>query len=181
MNNEKTFETSLITPITSAFIERRIHLIRDQKVMIDADLADLYQVENRVLIQSMKRSQSRFPSDFMFQLSLSEAKSLRSQFVISKVGRGGRRYLPYAFTELGVAMLSSVLNSDRAVQMNIFIMRAFVRLRELLLTHKELAQKIEQLEKEQKEQGKDITEISRAVNLLIAEKVNIKDAIGFHV
>jgi hypothetical protein len=114
--------------------------------MLDADLAELYQVETFNLNKAVKRNLDRFPRDFMFQLTSKEAESLRFQIGMSKPsGRGGRRYLPYAFTELGVAMLSSALNSKRAVHMNIVIMRAFVRLRELLATHKELAQKIEEL------------------------------------
>lgn len=129
-------------PVPLEFVERRIYLIRGQKVMLDSDLAELYQVETRALIQAIKRNQDRFPDDFMFQLSKEEVASLRSQIVISNIGRGGRRYLPYAFTEHGVAMLSSVLNSKRAVQMNILIIRAFVKLRELLASHKDLADKI---------------------------------------
>jgi len=97
-------------PVPVELIERRIYLIRGQKVMLDSDLAELYQVETRALVQAVKRKPNRFPEDFMLQLTQEEADSLRSQFVISNVGRGGRRYLPYAFTEHGVAMLSSVLN-----------------------------------------------------------------------
>jgi hypothetical protein len=128
-------------------IERSILLIRGHKVMLDADLAGLYGVETRALLQAVSRNKKRFPKDFMFQLSKEEYESLRSQFVISKKGRGGRRYLPYVFTEQGVAMLSSVLRSERAVQVNIEITRAFVRLRELVATHKDLARKLEALEK----------------------------------
>lgn len=118
-------------------IDRRIYIVRSKKVMLDADLAELYQVETRALNQAVRRNLDRFPEDFMFQLMAQEAQSLASQIVISKpAGRGGRRTLPYAFTELGVAMLSSVLSSDRAVQMNILIMRAFVRLREAMATTK---------------------------------------------
>jgi hypothetical protein len=108
-------------------IERKIYLIRGQKVMIDADLAQLYGVPTYRLNEAVKRNRKRFPSDFMFQLSKKQAESLTSQFAISKKGRGGRRTLPYAFTEQGVAMLSSVLNSERAIQVNIVIMRAFVK------------------------------------------------------
>src|SRR5262249_131171 len=115
--------------------------------MLDADLVELYGVETRVLLQAVGRNQKRFPKDFMFQLSKEEYELLRSQFVISKMGRGSRRYLPYAFTEQGVPMLSSVLRSERAVQVNIEIMRAFVRLREMIATHKDLARKLEALEK----------------------------------
>ena len=134
-------------------IERRIYLIRGHKVMLDSALAELYQVETRILIQAVKRNCDRFPEDFMFQLTGKEATFLRSQFVISNVGRGGRRYLPYVFTEHGVAMLSSVLKSKHAVQMNILIIRAFVRMRELLANHKDLAARVGKLEAAQKEHG----------------------------
>jgi ORF6N domain-containing protein len=120
-------------------IERRIYLIRGQKVMLDSDLADLYQVTTGNLNLAVRRNIDRFPEDFMFQLTKEENNSLLLQFARAKKGRGGRQTQPYAFTELGVAMLSSVLNSERAVQVNIVIMRAFVRLRELLATHNDLA------------------------------------------
>ena len=178
---EKTSETSLVIPATVAFVERRILLIRGQKVMLSTDLAEMYQVEPRVLIQAVKRNIERFPNDFMFQISSNEAISLKSQIVISNGGRGGNRALPYAFTELGIAMLSSVLNSDRAVQMNIFIMRAFVKLREMLATHKDLAEKIGNIEKEQRKQGKDITDMILVINRLIGEKKQLRSAIGFVV
>ncbi len=131
-------------------IERKILLIRGQKVMLDSDLSDLYGVETKALIQVVKRNPSRFPQDFVFQLDGDEFKNLRSQFVTSSWG--GRRYLPYAFTEQGVAMLSSVLNSERAILVNVQIIRTFVRLREILATHKDLARKLEELEKKYDEQ-----------------------------
>ena len=137
-------ERRLAVPVE--VIERRIYLLRGQKVMLSMDLAELYQVEPRVMVQAVKRNIERFPGDFRFQLSRGECKNLKSQFVISSWG-GPRRAAPYAFTEQGVAMLSSVLHSKRAVQVNIAIMRAFVRLREMMATHKELAQKLEALEK----------------------------------
>jgi hypothetical protein len=142
-------------------IERRIHLIRGHKVMLDGDLAGLYGVATRVFNQAVKRNRDRFPEDFAFQLSPKEAEALRSQIVISKPGRGGRRYSPYAFTEQGVAMLSSVLNSKRAVQVNITIMRTFVRLRHLLATHKELAAKLEAMEEKYDKQFKVVFDILR--------------------
>ena len=119
--------------------------------MLDSDLAGLYRVPTFRLNEAVKRNYKRFPEDFMFQLSKEEAASLTSQFAMSNAGRGGRRTLPYAFTEHGVAMLSSVLNSERAVQMNILIVRAFVTLREVLATHRELARKMERLEHTQKD------------------------------
>jgi len=130
-------------------IESKILFIRGQKMMLDADLAFLYGVETRVLIQAVKRNIGRFPQDFVFQLSKVECEFLRSQFVISKppIGRGGRRYLPYAFTEQGVAMLSSVLKSPRAIMVNVEIMRAFVRLRRIMVAHADLARKLDKLEK----------------------------------
>src|SRR3981081_3802281 len=125
-----------------AKIERRIFLVRGQKVMFDADLAALYRVPTKSLNLAVKRNVERFPEDFTFQLTDDEVAGLRFHFETSKRGRGGRRYLPYAFTEQGVAMLSSVLRSSRAVQVNIAIMRTFVRLREMLLSNAELARKL---------------------------------------
>src|SRR5438876_1660386 len=122
-------------------IENAILLIREQKVMLDFDLAVLYGVETRLLVQAVKRNLERFPGDFAFQLTPDELEILRSQIVISR-SHGGRRYLPYAFTEQGVAMLSSVLRSPQAVRVNVEIMRAFVRLRRLLDSHAELARKL---------------------------------------
>jgi hypothetical protein len=115
--------------------------------MLDADLAVLYGVSTKRLNEQVRRNRSRFPDDFMFQLTREEVRSLRSQIATSKQGRGGRRYAPLVFTEQGIAMLSTVLNSERAIQVNIEIMRAFVRLRELVATHKDLGRKLEALEK----------------------------------
>ncbi len=128
-------------------VERRIIVIRGEKVMLDSALADLYGVTTKHLNQQVRRNAARFPPDFMFPLSDAEAENLRSQFVTSRGRHGGRRYTPLAFTEQGVAMLSSVLKSERAVQVNIAIMRAFVRLRRLLATHKDLARKLDELER----------------------------------
>ena len=139
-------------------VERRIVLIRGHKVLLDIHLAELYEVPTKVLNQAVKRNLDRFPEDFMFRLNAEETDSLRSQFVTS-IGRGGRRYLPYAFTEQGVAMLSSVLKSPRAVQVNIAIMRAFVRLRQLLATHRDLAEKLAEMEKIYDKQFKIVFEI----------------------
>jgi hypothetical protein len=138
-------------PIPVERIERRIYLIRGYKIMLDSDLAELYRVSTKRLNEAVRRNRDRFPGDFMFQLTTGEAQALRSQIATSNEGRGGRRYLPYAFTEHGVAMLSSVLKSQRAVQMNIFIIRVFMKLREVLATHKSLARKIEELEAKQKD------------------------------
>jgi len=117
--------------MSAARIERCIHLIRGQRIMLDADLAPLYGVSTRVLTQAVRRNRERFPGDFLFQLVADEVTILRSQTVISSLGHGGRRYRPYAFTEQGIAMLSSVLRSRRAIRVNVEIMRAFVRLRRI--------------------------------------------------
>lgn len=128
-------------------ISRAITVLRGHKVLLDEDLAALYGVEIRVLIQAVQRNRARFPEDFMLQLSADEWSALRSQFVTLKTGRGQhRKYRPYAFTEQGVAMLSSVLRSERAIAVNIQIMRAFVRMRDLLASNQELAKRLDQLE-----------------------------------
>lgn len=128
-------------------IARHIAFVRGHKVMLDRDLAVLYGVSTTRLNEQVQRNRERFPSDFMFQLTPAETGSLRSQFAISNTGRGGRRYLPYAFTEQGVAMLSGALKSRRAVLVNVEIMRTFVKLRQILSSHAELARKLEELEK----------------------------------
>src|SRR6266480_2268355 len=181
--------------LTPENVAQLVFLIRGEKVMLDADLAMLYGVEVRVPNQAVARNRKRFPADFMFRLSakeyenlrsqtvMSEEKSarttypLRSQFVISKHGRGGRRYLPYALTERGVAMLSSVLRSDRAVEVNIAIMRTFVQLRRLMDTNRDLARKIEALEKKYDEQFAVVFE---AIKELITPPSPPKKRIGFH-
>ena len=141
-------------------IEKKILLIRGDKVMLDADLAELYGVETKILVRAIKRNVDRFPSDFMIQLNKEEFENLRFQFGTSSRW-GGRRYLPYAFTEQGVAMLSSVLNSDRAIKVNIEIMRAFVSLRQLLASNKELAKRFDELEKKYDAQFKVIFDTIR--------------------
>ena len=158
-------------------IERSILLIRGQKVMLSPDLAELYQVEPRVLVQAVKRNIARFPEDFMFQLTEEEFYNLKSQFVISSWG-GLRRAKPYAFTEQGVAMLSSVLNSEIAIKVNIEIMRAFVRLRRLLASHADLARKLEALEKKYDTQFKVVFE---AIRELMKPPETKKRPIGFLV
>jgi len=157
-------------------IENAIFLIRDNKVMLDQDLAAMYGVETRALVQAVKRNIDRFPKDFMFQLSKDEFANLRSQIVISSWG--GRRTRPYAFTEQGVAMLSSVLKSKRAIQVNIAIMRAFVRLRRIIASHKELAEKLKELEHKVNMHDKDIIMIFQAINKLMQPE-EPKKVIGF--
>ena len=157
-------------------IERRILLIRGQKVMLDSDLATLYGVPTKVLLQAVKRNADRFPDDFMFQLDTEEFRNLRSQFVTSSGRHGGRRYAPYAFTEQGVAMLSSVLNSSRAVHVNIEIMRAFVRLRRMLAANKALARRLDELENRYDAQFKIVFD---AIRQLMAPPDPARESIGF--
>lgn len=162
-------------PVPEETIEGKILLIRHKKVMLDTDLALLYEVEIRALNQAVRRNIERFPGDFMFQLTKGEYESLRSQFVTLRRGQH-RKYLPYAFTEQGVAMLSSVLNSKRAIQVNIQIMRTFIKLREMLLTHKELKQKIEAMEREYDYQFKIVFD---AIKKLLEPPEKPKGKIGF--
>ena len=168
-----TVSKQLIVP---GRIESKIHFLRGQKVMLSSDLAALYAVPVRALVQAVKRNKSRFPPDFMFQLHSSELKILKSQIVISSWG-GARRALPYAFTEQGVAMLSSVLRSDRAVQVNIAIMRAFVQLRRLLVSHEELRRKIESMEKRYDAR---FQAIFATIKQMLETPIPRKRQIGFH-
>lgn len=165
-----------VVPLPPDAIERNICSVRGHSVMLDADLAILYGVQTRALLQAVKRNAARFPPDFMFQLGTTEARSLRSQFVISN-GRGGRRYRPYAFTEQGVAMLSSVLKSPRAIDVNIAIMRTFVRLRGLLSTHKDLAARLDLLERRSNGRFKAVFEAIR--RLMAPARVSAARQIGF--
>ena len=147
-------------------IENKILLIRDKKVILDNELATLYEVKTKVFNQAVKRNLERFPEDFMFQLSKAEYDSLRSQFVTLKRGQH-RKYFPYAFTEQGVAMLSSVLNSKRAIMVNIQIMRTFTKLREILATHKDLQLKIEALEGKYKQHDQKFKIVFEAIRQLL--------------
>lgn len=165
--------------VPSERIEKRIFAFRGQRVMIDTDLAELYGVTTKRLNEQVRRNIKRFPSDFMFQLTRVEDESLRSQIATLKGGRGQhRKYLAYAFTEQGVAMLSSVLNSERAVQVNIEIMRTFVRLRQLLATNAQLARKLEALEKKYDAQFKVVFD---AIRHLMTPPEPKKRNIGFLV
>jgi hypothetical protein len=168
-------ELSVIT--TPDFIATKIPFIRGEKVLLDADLALLYGVETRVLNQAVRRNTDRFPSDFMFELTRDEFDGLMSQIVISNKGRGGRRKLPLAFTEQGVAMLSGILNSPRAVETNIAIMRTFVALRKLMETNKDLAAKIRQLERKYDQRFKLIFD---AIQKLIKQEKEARP-IGFDI
>src|ERR1700730_12419743 len=165
--------------IPAARITQSIYLLRGQKVMLDFDLAALYGVPTGHLNRAVRRNIGRFPVDFMSQVDPKEARNLKCQFGISSWG--GRRASPYAFTEQGVAMLSSVLNSERAVKVNIEIMRAFVTLRETLETNRELARKFSELEKQVGKHDKKIDAILEAIRQLIAPPKKPRREIGFHV
>ena len=166
-------------PIPVERIEKSIFLIRGHKIMLDADLAELYGVTTKRLNEQVRRNISRFLIDFMFQLDEQETSALRSQIATSKEGRGGRRYLPYVFTEQGVAMLSSILHSERAIQVNIAIMRVFVRLREMMATHKELAFKLVELEERLEGHDEKIQNIFEAIRQLMTPPEPPRKKIGF--
>ncbi len=168
-------------------VTAHIVVIRGEKVLIDADLADLYGVETKVLVQAVKRNLDRFPADFMFQLDATEWEALRSQTVTSNIagagsgGRGGRRYAPYAFTEQGVAMLSSVLNSSHAIAVNISVVRAFVRLRAVLSANKAMAHQLDALERKLESHDQAIVGILTAMRELAnpVSTTPVKRPIGF--
>lgn len=162
-------------------IAQAIFMLRGQKVILGQDLASLYDVTVGALTQAVKRNADRFPKDFVFQLTAEELINLKSRIVISKGGRGGTRHRPYAFTEQGVAMLSSVLNSERAVKVNIAIMRAFVKLRETLETNRKLARKFEELERRVGKHDNKIAAILEAIRQLMAPSKQSQREIGFHV
>ena len=173
---KKELVTKAIVP--HEIIEQTIFLIRGHRVMLSTTLAELYGVQVRALVQAVKRNVERFPEDFMFQLTDGEFRNLKSQIVISTWG-GVRRANPYAFTEQGIAMLSSVLRSKRAIQVNIGIMRAFVRLRGILSTHKELAGKLSQLERKIEKHDAEIRSIFQAIRQLMMPPQKPKREIGF--
>jgi phage regulator Rha-like protein len=162
-------------------VESRILILRHQKIILDSDLAELYGVPAKRLNQQVKRNQERFPSDFMFQLTAKEHESLRLQFVTSKPQRGGRRYLPYAFTEHGAIMAATVLNSERAIEMSVFVVRAFVRMREMLATNRKLAAKIDELEKHVETHDTEIQEIIQAIQELMVSEEKPARKIGFRL
>ncbi len=168
--------------VTREQVENSILLIRGLKVMLDSDLAGLYGVSVKRLNEQVRRNLKRFPSDFMIRLNLEEFEALRSQIATLKTGRGEhRKYLPYAFTEQGVAMLSSVLNSERAIEVNIEIMRAFARLRQLIFAHKELSQKLTALERKIGAHDEQIQVIFEAIRQLMTPLEPKKRRIGFLV
>jgi len=164
-------------PVPAEVLERRIYLIRGQKVMLDSDLANLYQVTTGNLNLAVRRNAERFPPDFMFQLTEEEFANLSLQFAISR--HGGRRYLPYAFTEHGVAMLSAVLKSRRAVEMSILIVRAFVKLREMVAANKDLAERIGRLEAISRDHASVINILAEEIEYIKAPPIPPSRRIGF--
>ncbi len=174
----QTNKTVSIIPPES--IERRIFLIRGKKVMLDFDLAELYEVSTMRLNEQVKRNAARFPGDFMFRLSINEARTLNlSQFAIGSQKHRDPRFTPFAFTEHGVTMLSAILKSQRAVEVSVFVVRAFIKLREMLATHKDLARKMEKLENEQATQGQQLAKVCRIIKNLLDEPIPTKERIGF--
>jgi hypothetical protein len=171
--------------IAAPAVEKRILVVRERHVMLDQDLADLYGVETRVLLQQVKRNAKRFPADFMFQLTKAEAEALRSQIVISNEGRGGRRYAPYVFTEQGVAMLSGVLRSDRAIAVNIEIMRAFVELRRVANSYAALQERLDDVEAEMSgrldEHDEQLGQIFKVLHQLMTPPPREKRPVGFRI
>jgi cell division septum initiation protein DivIVA len=160
-------------------IDLRILILRRQRVILDTALAELYNVPVKRLNEQTKRNRKRFPADFMFQLTPRENKSLRSQFATSKIGRGGRRSLPYAFTEHGAIMAATVLNSEQAVEMSVYVVRAFVRLREMLAANKELAARIDELEEHLETHDGAIQEIINVIKKLMNPPPSRRRKIGF--
>jgi phage regulator Rha-like protein len=165
--------------INSHLIQNKIYLIRGQKVMIDRDLAEMYDVETRRLKEQVRRNIDRFPEDFMFELTDEEFENWRSQFATAKSDKMGLRIKPFAFTEHGVLMLSSVLNSERAVQVNIQIMRVYSKMKEILLDHKEILLKLEKLEKKVGKHDSEIRLIFQVIKNLVNEPKQPKNRIGF--
>jgi len=162
-------------------VDSAIHLIRGQRVMLDADLAAIYRVTTKSLNQQIRRNRKRFPPDFAFQLTAEEFRFLRSQIVTSKMGRGGRRYRPWVFTEHGAIMLAAVLNSDIAVQASIRVVRAFVRLREMVAANAQLAAKLEDLERRLDSHDEAIVDLFATLKRLLEPEAKPRREIGFHV
>ncbi|MCX5750730.1 MAG: ORF6N domain-containing protein [Candidatus Saganbacteria bacterium] len=160
-------------------VERRIYLIRGQKVMLDRDIAELYEAATKVLKQAVKRNMARFPEDFMFELTNEEFQNWRSQFVTSNSDKIGLRWKPFAFTEQGIAMLSGIIQSSKAVQVNIAIMRAFVRIRQMIFTHKDLAQKFKELEGRVGGHDQQIRGLFDAIQKILEIEEKPKNRIGF--
>src|SRR6266478_6226303 len=160
-------------------VESRILIVRRQRVILDSDLAELYGVTVKRLNQQVNRNQERFPADFMFPLSAKEDQALRLQIATSKKGRGGRRYPPYALTEHGAIMAATVLNSKRAIEMSVFVVRAFVRMREMLAKNRQLATKINELDRRLETHDTAIQDLIEAIKELMAPEETSKRKIGF--
>ncbi len=175
---QATERADSIELIAAPAIEKRIFVVRGRQVMLDEDLADLYGVETRRLIEQVKRNRDRFPEDFMFQLSKEEAAVLRSQIAISNGGSGGRRYAPYVFTEQGIAMLSGVLRSDRAIAVNVEVMRTFVELRRVASSHAAIEKRLEEIEREWGGHDEQLIEIFAALRQLISPPARPKRPSG---
>lgn len=167
--------------VATPAIESRVLVVRGRQVMLDEDLADLYGVETKRLVEQVKRNLERFPEDFMFQLSKAEAAALRSQIATSSIGRGGRRYAPYVFTEQGVAMLSGVLRSKRAIAVNIEIMRAFVELRRVASSYAAIEARLQEIEREVGGHDEQLKQIFKTLHQLIAPPPRPKRPVGFRV
>ena len=171
---------SEVAKIEDGVIIDKIYMVRGQKVMLDKDLAEMYDVEVKVLNQSVKRNITRFPEDFMLQLTSSEWDSLKSQIVTSKnEGRGGARKLPFAFTEQGVAMLSSILRSERAIQVNIQIIRVYTKMKQLLVDNKDLWMKLEKIEQALLQKDDEVQHIFKVLKKLIVQEEKPRNEIGF--
>jgi hypothetical protein len=184
MPDSKKAEASLELIMAPA-IEKRIFVIRGRQVLLDEDLADLYGVETKRLVEQVKRNLERFPEDFMFQLSREEAAALRSQIATSNIGRGGRRYAPYVFTEQGVAMLSSVLRSKMAIAVNIEIMRTFVELRRVVTSYAALQERLDDLEQDitarLDQHDEQLEQIFKVLHQLISPPPGTKHPVGFRI
>lgn len=162
-------------------VDARIHILRGQKVILDSDLADLYGVPPKRLNQQVTRNMRRFPADFRFRLSRSEYENLRLQIATSSSGHGGRRYLPYAFTEHGAIMAATVLNSERAIQMSIFVVRAFVRMREALAANQQIIAKLAAIERRLERHDTDIQDLVEAIRALMVPPERNRRPIGFQI
>lgn len=178
---EKGSKTELLESIAAPTIEQRIFVVRGRQVMLDEDLADLYGVKTKRLVEQVKRNLDRFPEDFMFQLNKEEAAALRSQIATSKTGRGGRRYAPYVFTEQGVAMLSSVLRSKTAIVVNIEIMRTFVELRRVASSYAAIEKRLEEIERGLSGHDEQLNQIFKTLRQLISPPARPKRPVGFRV
>jgi ORF6N domain len=177
----RAFESPMTSPREIETVENAIHLVRGQRVMLDSDLAAIYGVSTIRLNEQLRRNLKRFPSDFAFRLTRQEFTALISQIAISKKGRGGRRTLPWVFTEHGAIMLASVLNSEVAIEASVRVVRAFVRLREIISANAELAAKFAQLERRLDSHDEAIAQLFAAIRQLLAPAAEKKREIGFHV